>query len=172
MHTETKSECVQRPTQHINPVFVFELSIVLLCSERWLGRFGVLNASVCLRVLKPPSQRCQSSQPVSNGPNSESWFFSQSICTIISGALTSWSGLEGHLCSIYCVSIWFQPRGQSHSFCQQRRRAQEVLELIYSLLSGWAGSQLTNTPHICPPQKWLSSNPAVKYYWVYTFLSL
>lgn len=46
MHAETKSECVQQPTQHINPVFVFELSIVLLYSERWLGRFGVLNASV------------------------------------------------------------------------------------------------------------------------------
>lgn len=58
----------------------------------------------------------------------------------------------------------------SHLCIQQRGSAQEVLHLIYPLLSGWA--QPTNTPyvHYVPPQWWLLSSPAVKYY-VYSSLT-
>lgn len=46
---------------------------------------------VCLRVQRLPSQAlCQSSQPVSYSQTLSRGFFSQSICTIITGTLTSW----------------------------------------------------------------------------------
>lgn len=91
MHTETKSECVQLATQSINPAFVLELSVELLCGEQWLGRFGMLDASVCVYECRGfPAKRCVSpvsllvtAQTLSHG------FFSQSICTIITGTLTS-----------------------------------------------------------------------------------
>lgn len=57
----------------------------------------------------------------------------------------------------------FKQEGISHSICQQGGREQEVLELIYSLFSGWAGLQLTWRT-ICPTHQWLVSSPAVKYY--------
>lgn len=149
-----KVNMYKRPTQHINPVFVFELSIVLLCSQQWPGRFGMLSASVCLRVQRPPSQRRVSrvsllvtAQTLSHGFSANQYVYDHHSSPDLM------IRLEGHLCSIYCVSIWFQPRGKSHSFCQHRRRgARTDLQ-----------PALTNTPRLCPTQQWLFSSPAAKY---------
>lgn len=58
----------------------------------------------------------------------------------------------------------------SHLCTQQRGRAQEVLELIYSLLSGWA--QFTNTPYVHYVPLNSGSFPALQWNTMCTFLSL
>lgn len=75
--------------------------------------------------------------------------------------------LEGCLCRIYCVSVWFPPRGQSHTSFVNREEHRK-LELIYSLLSEL--DLCANAPYTCPPHQWLSSSAAVKHY-VYISLS-
>lgn len=139
------------------------LSIVLLCSEQWLSRFGKLNASERSQA-QMRSQHNVSRVSLLQQPELWVMVFDQINMCDYQSSHDPMIRLEEYLCSIYCVSVWFQPGEQSHTlFCQHRRRVKEVLKLIYSLLCGWAGSQLTNTPYVCPAQLWLFSSAAVKH---------
>lgn len=163
MHTEIKSEHVKQPTQQKNPVFVFELSIVLLCSEQWLSRLGMLSAFVCLRVQRwgLPASAVSVESACYKQPKLWVMVFQPINMYNHQSSPDLMIRLEGHLCSIYCQCLVSTKKSISHSFCQQGGRAQEVLDLIYSLFSGWAGLQLTIAHYILYVHQWLFSSPAV-----------
>lgn len=125
-YRDLKWMCTTAHTAHKSCHYVSSFPLLLLCSKQWLGRFGILNASVCLRALRPPRQApCQFSQPVRNSPNSESWLFGQSIYTIISWALTSWLGRKDIYAALLCrylvstrraISLFLSTREEEHSW--------------------------------------------------------
>lgn len=116
---KNESECVQRPTQHINPVFVFQLSF---CASSCVAS-GCSAGLACW--IHPAVLLVQSPARVSrlgNGPNSLVMPFQPINMYDHQSSPDLMIRLEGHLCSIYCVGIWFQPRGRSRSLSAEEKK--------------------------------------------------
>lgn len=143
-------------------------ALVAAVVEQWSGGPAGLAHVLHLCASKPAP--CQSSQPVRNNPNPDSWFFSQSIHTVISWGWPHDQAGKTIMQHLLCQCLLSTKKAVAHSCTQQRGRAQEVLELIYSLLSGWA--QLTNTPYVHYVPLNSGCFPALQWNTMCTFLSL
>lgn len=109
MHTKIrKSERAQQPTQQINPAFAFQLSLCEAAARQVRHAYSVWVFYSRKGLRQPVS--CRLSQPVSSVPKLLSHtFFSQSICAIISSALTSLSGWKDiYEAFIVSVSVFNQ----------------------------------------------------------------
>ena len=134
---KNESECVQRPTQHINPTFVFQLCFCASpcaasgCSAglaRWIHP-AVLSVQSPARVSR-----------LGNGSNSLVMPFQPINTYDHQSSPDLMIRLEGQLCSIYCVGIWFQPRGRSHSLSAEKKKkstGSNATDLFSALWLSW-----------------------------------
>lgn len=113
--SKTKSERVHQFTLDLNPAFVFKLLMTLLSTGLAEQVFPHLPwRIVCFKCYAEEAAHLpQCSLTLVLKRWVIFFFFSQSICAIISSVLTPWSGWKGRSCTVYSVSVWFQPWWQS-----------------------------------------------------------
>lgn len=137
MHTKIrKSERAQQPTQQINPAFAFQLSLV----KEQPGRFGMLIPSGCFTVAKASDSQCHAGWVSLLVASQNSWVIHFSASQYARSSVVPWPHYQGGRTFM------------KHSSCRylfSTKRSLFLSELICSPSAGWAGSQLTNTPHIC-----------------------